>query len=76
VFSTKYEPERPLFDRYPAWVNLKRRFFGFHRDLPPEAAARVLGGRIVFSEQRKGQWVAVVEMDKDEVQSARNESIP
>jgi hypothetical protein len=26
-----------------------------------EEAARLLGGRIVFQEQRKGQWVAVVE---------------
>jgi hypothetical protein len=72
VFSTKYEPERPLFDRYPAWINLKKRFFGFHRDLPPEAAARILGGRVVFSEQRNGQWVAVIEMERDEVQSAKN----
>jgi hypothetical protein len=72
VFSTKYEPEGPLFDRYPAWVNLKKRFFGFHRDLPPEAAARILSGRVVFSEQREGQWVAVIEMEQGEVINARN----
>ncbi len=63
VFSTKYEPADPLLDRWAKWNNLKRRFFGFHRDLPAEAAARILGGHVVFSEERKGQWVAVIEME-------------
>jgi hypothetical protein len=45
---------------------LKTRFFRFHRDLPPAAAAHILGGHIVFSEMRKGQWVAVVELDRVE----------
>ena len=44
--------------------SLKRRFFGFHRDLPPEAAARILGGQVVFTEERKGQWIAVIEMER------------
>jgi len=70
VFSTKYEPARPLLDRWKTWTDLKRRFFGFHRDLPPEAAARILGGRIVFSEDRKGQWIAVIEMEREETQNA------
>jgi len=70
VFSTKYEPAHPLLDRWKMWTDLKSRFFGFHRDLPPEAVARILGGRVVFSEQRKGQWVAVIEMEQSEVQNA------
>ncbi len=64
VFSTKYEPSRPLMPRWPAWERLKTRFFGFHRDLPPAAAAQILAGKIVFSETRKGQWVAVIETGK------------
>ena len=44
VFSTKYEPRNPLLDRWSRWTKWKRRFFGFHRDLPPAAAARVLDG--------------------------------
>ena len=52
------------------WEELKTRYFGFHRDLPPAAVARILGGRIVFSEARKGQWVAVVEMERAEIQEA------
>src|SRR6266496_4020467 len=33
VFSTKYEPAHPLLDRWKGWERLKRKFFGFHRDL-------------------------------------------
>ena len=68
IFSTKYEPGTALWDRWKAFTelrtNLKARFFGFHRDLPPAAAAQILGGRIVFSEQRQGQWIAVLEMER------------
>jgi hypothetical protein len=49
---------------------LKTRFFGFHRDVPPAAAAGILGGHIVFSEQRQGQWVAVIEMESGGMQNA------
>ncbi len=66
VFSTKYEPGTALWDRWRVWTELKTRFFGFHRDLPPAAAAQILGGHIVFSEQRRGQWVAVIEMERVE----------
>ncbi len=76
VFSTKYEPAHPLVDRWKKWVDLKRRFFGFHRDLPPAVAAQILGGRIVYSQERQGQWIAVIEMEKEEMRDARNESTP
>jgi hypothetical protein len=49
---------------------LKSRFFGFHRDLPPAAAAQILGGHVVFSEQKQGQWIAVIEVEKNEIQNA------
>jgi hypothetical protein len=71
-FSTKYEPENPMGDRWKAWIDLKRRFFGFHRDLPPAAAAQILGGRVVFARERKGQWIAVIEMEREEIQNAKN----
>lgn len=68
IFSTKYEPAPALWDRWRALrekrTQLKSRFFGFHYDLPPLAAAQILGGQVVFSEQRKGQWIAVVEMER------------
>ena len=79
VFSTKYEPPPRVLDRFldrgprgrwKQWEDLKRRFFGFHHDVPPAVAAQILGGRIVFSAERKSQWVAVIEMEKAVVFSA------
>jgi Dolichyl-phosphate-mannose-protein mannosyltransferase len=64
VFSTKYEPARPLLDRWQAWERMKTRFFGFHRDLPPAIAAQLLGGHVVFTERSAGQWVAVIEIER------------
>ena len=66
IFSTKYEPGPRVWDRWRSWTELKARFFGFHRDLPPAAVAQILGGHIVFSEQRPGQWIAVIEMERVE----------
>jgi hypothetical protein len=70
IFSTKYEPGPRRWDRWQNWTALKSRFFGFHRDLPPAAAAQILGGHVVFSEQRQGQWIAVIEMERREMQNA------
>jgi hypothetical protein len=70
IFSTKYEPRPAPWDRWRTWTRLKTRFFGFHRDLPPAAAAHILGGSIVFSEERRGQWIAVIEMEAGQVRDA------
>jgi hypothetical protein len=72
VFSTKYEPSKPVMERWRWWTEWKRQFFGFHRDLRPQAAARILDGKIVFSEERAGQWIAVVEMNRSEWVNAKN----
>ena len=62
VFSTKYQPPPNLFDRWKLWQRWKARYFGFHRDLTPEAAASVLGGKLVYApEHRRGQWVGIIE---------------
>jgi len=62
VFSTKYEPPNLLLKNWPAWDGIKMRFFDYHHDVPPPVAAQIVGGEIVFSEPRTGQWVAVIEM--------------
>ena len=64
VFSTKYQPTHPLFARWQAWQDLKSRFFGYHRDLPPQALAQIFGGNIEFMEVREGQWTAVIHMER------------
>ena len=67
VFSTKSEaaPLIPL----PAWERIQIRYFGFHRDLDPEAAARLLGARIVYQRRRSGQWIALLQIET--VENAR-----
>ena len=62
AFSTKYEPPFDITDRRP-WSGFKTRFFGYHRDLPPEGVAQTLGGRIVMQQHRLGQWIAVIAME-------------
>ncbi len=64
VFSTKYEPARPLLGGWRSWERLKARYFGFHRDVPPAVAAQVLGGRLVFTEASAGQWIGVIEVER------------
>ena len=70
VFSTKYEPVHALSERWSKWRDLKRKFFGFHQDLPPSFAAKILGGRVVYSEELQGQWVAVIEIPRSEIENA------
>jgi hypothetical protein len=45
---------------------MSRRFFGFHRDLPPQAAAHILGGRVTWEQRRGRQWIAIVSFDRVE----------
>jgi len=66
LFSTKQEPSASLLDRWPWWEHLSRKYFGFHRDLPPEVAAEMLGGRIVWERRRGQQWAAIVSFDQVE----------
>ena len=66
VFSTKYEPPHPLFERWATWQRWKTEFFGYHRDVPPTAAAQILGGQLVYEDYRTGQWVAVIEIARIE----------
>jgi 4-amino-4-deoxy-L-arabinose transferase-like glycosyltransferase len=64
AFSTKYEPPHPWFERWRKWQQWKTQFFGYHRDVPPAAAAQLLGGRLVYNDVRHGQWVGVIEMEQ------------
>jgi hypothetical protein len=59
VFSTKYEPSRPLF-RSRCWLGISERYFGYHRDLRPFEIALMLHGKLVWQEQRDGHWAAII----------------
>ena len=62
VFSTKYDPPRLLMSLGRTNEQFDTRYFDFHRDLPPGLIARVLGGQVIWGEQKKGQWVALIRM--------------
>jgi len=66
VFSTKYQPPHELFiDNWDTWRHIKEKFFGYHRDQLPEDIAQRLGGIIAYHEERNGQWIAVIALDRE-----------
>ncbi|MGB6250202.1 MAG: glycosyltransferase family 39 protein [Terriglobales bacterium] len=64
VFSTKYQPAHPLLQNWEFWQRMKERFFGYHRDLLPEDIAQRLGGTIAYHDERDGQWIAVITVER------------
>ena len=75
VFSTKYQPARPLLEDWLPWQKLKEKYFGYHRDLAPEEIAAQLGGKIVFQKDSDGQWVAVIAWEREEDAELRRDLI-
>ena len=70
AFSTKYDPPRLMRDHLGARNEvLDSRFFDFHRDLAPAAIAHLLDGKIVWREDRKGEWAAVLHFNRPQVAS-------
>jgi hypothetical protein len=73
VFSTKYQGQGSIFDRWRAWQEWKARYFGYHVDLMPQAAAAILDGGVAYFDRRNGQWVGIVELAKIEEASLRHQ---
>jgi hypothetical protein len=66
IFNTKYDPPRNFLTSIRWWNRLQARFFGYHEDFRPEQAAMLLQGRIVWHEERGGQWAAVIMLEHAE----------
>ena len=64
VFSTKYDPPRPLLSLGSKSAQLDEKYFGLHHDLPPEAIAKQLGGDLVWEKEDQGQWVALIRFQR------------
>jgi 4-amino-4-deoxy-L-arabinose transferase-like glycosyltransferase len=64
VFSTKYDPPRPLLSLGSKSAELDEKYFGLHHDLPPEAIAKQLGGDLVWQKRDQGQWVALIRFER------------
>ena len=60
VFSTKYDP--PTI--FSLGRGLDERYFGLHRDLPPEAIALRLGGTLVWKGEDEGMWIALIRFNR------------
>jgi 4-amino-4-deoxy-L-arabinose transferase-like glycosyltransferase len=64
VFSTKYDPPRPLLSLGSKSAELDEKYFGLHHDLRPEAIAKQLGGDLVWQKIDQGQWVALIRFER------------
>ena len=65
AFSTKYDPGR-LFSLGARNEALDTRYFGFHRDLRPQAIARLLNGSVFWRASRNGEWAALLHLNRPE----------
>jgi hypothetical protein len=64
VFSTKYDPPRPLLSLGPRSAAMDERYFGLHHDLSPEAIARELGGTLDWHREDHGQWIGLIRFNR------------
>ena len=64
VFSTKIDPPPSLLSLGAKSKADDERYFGLHHDLPPEAIARALGGRLVWKQEDQGQWIALIRFNR------------
>jgi hypothetical protein len=62
-FSTKYDPPNLPLGLGRRSEALDTRYFGFHHDLKPEEIARLLDGRLIWEDEKRGQWAAVLHFD-------------
>jgi 4-amino-4-deoxy-L-arabinose transferase-like glycosyltransferase len=74
LFSTKYEGFTWFHSDF--WDRLNQKYFDYHRDLPPESAAELLGGRVVFVARRKAEWVEIIEVEAQGTVAALNSISP
>ena len=66
LFSTKWEPPHPVFQRLMFGRRLQERFFDYHEDLSPQVAAGILGGRVTEYNNRNNEWVGLITIEKVE----------
>jgi len=74
LFTTKWQPPHALFRVLPFGQTLQQKFFDYHEDLSPQAAAGRLGGRLVKYLNRNNEWVAIIALEKIENASSHEVS--
>jgi hypothetical protein len=64
VFSTKYDPPNLPLSLGRKSEAVDQRYFGLHHDLPPEAIALRLGGKLEWEREDHGQWIALIRFNR------------
>jgi hypothetical protein len=67
VFSTKYDPPWLPFSLGATNEAIDAQYFKWHQDLPPDAIAQMLDGKVVWHNERNGQWAAVLHFDRPQL---------
>ena len=70
LFTTKWEPPHPFFQKLFLGNQLQKRFFDYHEDISPQLAAEMLGGRVAEYQNRNNEWIALIPIEK--VENATN----
>lgn len=65
IFSTKHYPRYEI--RWPLWERISGKYYDYHRDLSPDAAAQLLGGTVVWHEWKRDQFAAIIDMQRSEL---------
>jgi 4-amino-4-deoxy-L-arabinose transferase-like glycosyltransferase len=65
IFSTKHYPRYEI--RWNFWEKVSGKYYDYHRDLSPDAAAQLLGGTVVWREERRDQFAAIIDMQRSEL---------
>jgi hypothetical protein len=71
LFTTKWQPPRPLWTTLPFGEALQKRFFDYHEDMAPQEAAAMLAARVLGYENRNNEWVAIIAVERIENASLR-----
>jgi hypothetical protein len=73
IFSTKWAPPAGSVDLSHAFhgpadstTNSDARYFDFHEDIHPAAAAAILHGELVWQARIRGEWVAILRFPRIE----------
>jgi hypothetical protein len=64
VFSTKYDPPRPLLSLGSRSAAIDELYFGLHHDLSPEMIAARLGGALAWRREDHGQWIGLIRFNR------------
>ncbi|HEX6466174.1 MAG TPA: glycosyltransferase, partial [Terriglobales bacterium] len=65
IFSTKHHPRHELHWNF--WEKASGRYYDYHQDLTPEAAAQLLGGALVWQKEDNGLFAGIIDMQRSEL---------